>query len=67
VDRLLLRPEEAARVLSLSRSTLYELLARGELASIKVGAARRIPVDALHAWIDRQRVPLEEDGLRSSA
>ena len=53
-EPLLVRVEEAARMLSLSRSTIYELLDRGELPSVRCGAARRIPVAALRAWIDRQ-------------
>jgi excisionase family DNA binding protein len=61
VDPLLVRPEDAARALSLSRTTVYELLARGELASIKVGSARRIPVGALQAWIDRQQANIAQE------
>lgn len=33
----------AARMLSLSRSTLYNLMDRGELAYVRIGRARRIP------------------------
>lgn len=54
IEPLLVRVEEAARILSLSRSTIYEMLDSGELASVRRGAARRIPVAALHAWIARQ-------------
>ena len=52
---LLLTPEEAARRLSLARSTLYQLLLVGEVASIKIGRSRRIPVEALSDFIDRKR------------
>lgn len=45
--RLLLRPEEAAEALSVSRTTLYGLLASGAIRSVKVGGLRRIPVEAL--------------------
>lgn len=51
---LLVRVEEAARLLSLSRSTIYEMLDSGELPSVRRGAARRIPIAALHAWIAQQ-------------
>lgn len=54
-DALLLTPEEAARRLSLARSTLYELVLTGEIESIKIGRSRRIPVDALTDFIDRKR------------
>jgi excisionase family DNA binding protein len=54
IDPLLVRVEEAARLLSLSRSMIYEMLNSGELPSVRRGAARRIPVAALHDWIARQ-------------
>jgi excisionase family DNA binding protein len=50
---LLVTPEEAARRLSVGRTTLYELLARGELRSVSVGRCRRIPVAELTAFVDR--------------
>jgi excisionase family DNA binding protein len=53
VEPLLVRVEEAARILSLSRSTIYELLDRGELPSVRCGAARRIPLAALHTWVEQ--------------
>jgi excisionase family DNA binding protein len=40
--RLLYRPEEAAAVLGLGRTKVYELMASGELRSVKVGGARRV-------------------------
>ncbi len=52
---LLVRPQEAARLLSLSRTMLYQLLTTGEIASLKVGSARLIAVDALRDWIARQQ------------
>lgn len=53
-EPLLLRVEEAARMLSLSRTTVYLLLESGQLPSIKCGTARRIPRTALDEWIARQ-------------
>jgi excisionase family DNA binding protein len=38
---------EAAEFLSLGRSTLYELMDKGELRYIKIGGSRRIPRRAL--------------------
>jgi excisionase family DNA binding protein len=57
VEPLLVRVEEAARMLSLSRSTIYEMLDSGELPSVRRGTARRIPVAALRAWVVRQLEP----------
>jgi excisionase family DNA binding protein len=54
VEPLLVRVEEAARILSLSRSTIYEMMDAGELPSVRRGSARRIPVAALREWVARQ-------------
>lgn len=53
-EPLLVRVEEAARLLSLSRSTIYLMMDSGELPSVKHGTARRIPLAALKAWIAKQ-------------
>ena len=50
-DPLLLRVEEVAQTLSLGRSKVYELIASGELPSITIGSARRVPTEALQKWI----------------
>ncbi len=55
MESLLVRPPEAARILGLSRTVLYEHLSSGSLPSLKVGAARLIAVDDLRAWVERQR------------
>jgi excisionase family DNA binding protein len=54
VDRLAYRMHEAAEVLGISRSKVYEMAYRGELPTIMIGAARRVPRRALEAWIDDQ-------------
>ena len=54
-QRLLLTVSEAAQQLGIGRSLLYELLADGQVESIHVGRLRRIPIDALADFINRQR------------
>ena len=54
MDQLLLKPEDAARILSLGRSKLYELLVAGELPAVKIGRATRIPAAAVRDWVERQ-------------
>ena len=54
IEPLLVRVEEAARILSLSRSTIYEMMDNGELPSVRWGAARRIPMAALRAWVEHR-------------
>ena len=52
---VLLTVEQAARRLGVGRSTMYGLLARGEIESIQIGHLRRIPVDALGTFVDQRR------------
>jgi excisionase family DNA binding protein len=58
VEPLLVRVEEAARMLSLSRSTIYEMLDAGELPSVRRGTARRIPLAAIREWVATHTDPL---------
>lgn len=51
IDKLLYTPLEAAHALGVSRSTLYELLAHGDIASVRIGASRRIPADCLRRYV----------------
>ena len=62
VDRLLLRPSEAAETLGIGRSKTYELISSGAIPSIRIGGSVRVPVDALCAWVDRQ---LDENRVAS--
>ncbi len=48
---------EAAEIIGLSRSKVYELLAEGHLPSIRIGRTRRINVTDLDAFIEQHRVP----------
>jgi excisionase family DNA binding protein len=51
MTEVLLTVSEAAKRLSLGRTMLYELIAKGELPSLKIGRARRIPASALERWV----------------
>jgi len=51
VDQLLFRPDEAAQRLGIGRTKVYELMARGELRSVKIGAARRVSATALADFV----------------
>lgn len=47
----LLRVEDAARELSLSRSAIYRLMDAGRLRTVRIGAARRVPADAVEEFL----------------
>ncbi|MGH9097371.1 MAG: helix-turn-helix domain-containing protein [Acidimicrobiales bacterium] len=52
MDKLLLTVEQAGEVLSLGRTVVYELMARGLIESVAVGRSRRIPAEALTAFVE---------------
>ena len=54
VDRRLIRVEEAAQALSLGRSKTWELISSGELPTVRIGRAVRVPVRALDEWLQDQ-------------
>jgi excisionase family DNA binding protein len=51
MTRLLLTVPEAAEALAISRSKLYELLAAGLVRSVRIDGSRRVPVEALEAYV----------------
>lgn len=55
MSRLLLTPEDAAEIIGVGRTKLYELLRSGAIESVRIGRARRIPVDALDDYVARLR------------
>lgn len=52
--RLAVAPAEAARMLGLGKTKLYELMAINEITSIKIGTRRLIRISAIEAFLDRQ-------------
>src|SRR6266516_2815683 len=53
--QMLYRVSEAAQKLAISRSKMWELLARGEIESVKIDGARRVTPAALDAYVQRLR------------
>jgi excisionase family DNA binding protein len=52
-ERIAYRVHEAADLIGISRAKLYQLVAAGDLATFKIGAATLIRADELRAFIDR--------------
>lgn len=48
---LLLTVEEAREALGLSRSKFYDLLGTGEIETVHIGTARRVPAEALEKYV----------------
>ncbi|WP_028660386.1 helix-turn-helix domain-containing protein [Nocardioides insulae] len=60
MEKILLSVEEAAEVLGVGKSTVYDLVRMRLLRSVKIGSRRRIPVDACRELVDRL---LEEEAV----
>jgi excisionase family DNA binding protein len=58
VVKQLYRVEEVASMLSMGRSTVFDLIRSGRLASVKEGAMRRITEDAIRDYVRK----LTEEG-----
>ncbi len=61
LEPVFLRLPDAMKVLGLSRSTIYELIRSGRLGSVREGASRLIPIDAIAAY---KALLEKEAGLR---
>ena len=51
MTKLLLTVPEAAAVLGISRSKLYQLIAAGTVRSVRIDGSRRVPVESLTTYI----------------
>lgn len=66
MDKLLLRPNEAAEVLGIGRTRTYELLARGELPGVvRIGKSVRISAEALREWV-REQATSQPNGTQTN-
>lgn len=54
-DQLMNKPMDVVRRTKLGRTTVFALIASGEIESILIGRARLIPEDALVAYFHRLR------------
>ena len=51
----LLTVKEAGRILAVSRSSVYELIAAGRLETVHIGRSVRVPLDAVVSYIGTLR------------
>jgi excisionase family DNA binding protein len=54
-DPICVRVNDAARMIGVGRTKLYELIAAGEVEMIKLGKSTRITTTSLHELIKRLR------------
>ena len=58
--------DETAERLLISVPTVYRLIERGELPSVKIGRARRVPLETLDAFLASKTLPTNVDALSIS-
>ena len=61
-------PEQVAEILQLSKNTIYELIARGEIIAKKIGKVYRIPKSSLSfifTGLDEDLYQAEQEDLRN--
>ena len=54
MEKLLLKPSEVTQILGIGRSLVYELIARKEIPSVRLGRCIRIRIDSLEQWLKEQ-------------
>ena len=55
VEPICVRVNDAARMIGVGRTKLYELIATGEVETVKIGKATRITTASLHELIKQRR------------
>ena len=55
LDPICIRVNDAARMIGVGRTKLYELIASGEIETVKLGKATRITTASLQELIRRRR------------
>jgi excisionase family DNA binding protein len=66
MDKLLYRPREAALILGMSKTALYDLIRTNRIRSIKDGKFRFITADALREYVRTLEQQYKEVGLDAS-
>ena len=57
VEPICVRINDAARMIGVGRTKLYELIADGEVETVKLGKSTRVITASLHRLVMRQRRP----------
>lgn len=58
-DVITVRIKEACRITGIGRSKLYELIAAGEVQTLKIGTITLIPLQSLRDFLGQQIQPSE--------
>ena len=64
-EPLLLTVEEAARKCGLGKTKMYQEVLCGRCESVTIGRARRVPVDAIRAYVEQLREEARQEAAAS--
>ncbi len=64
IEPLLVSIDEAASIVGLGRSKLYELIRDGRIPVVHIGRAVRVPVAALHRFVGQMLADEGEEAER---
>ena len=67
MDALLYKPTQVGEILNLGRSKTYELIITGQLKSIRIGRAIRVPASALKEYVEKQEAEQQEGSKAATA
>ncbi len=55
VEKILLTIPEFCEATGFGLTKAKELIGGGQVQSIRVGRSRRVPIEAVHEWVERER------------
>jgi excisionase family DNA binding protein len=53
-EKILLSPRELVEMTGIGRSTVFKMLQDGQIPSFRVGRLRKIPVEGVRAFVEKQ-------------
>jgi len=56
MEKKLLKLSEVTQILGIGRSTVYELVARRELPSMRIGRCIRVSSESLEKWVKEREI-----------
>lgn len=64
VEPICVRVNDAARMIGVGRTKLYELISSGELETVKIGKATRVTTASLHELVRRRGCSTQEQEIK---
>ena len=62
-ERVAVTVPEAGEMVGIGKSQAWELVRAGVWPSFRIGRLRRVPVDAVREWVERQAKAAEDERL----